>query len=94
MITLILVMVIIQCICSLFTIYLIVNYLGVKVTFDAKKRGEEDGNFLTPRHTLTDEEKDELEDLKRIIKDQDKAFQTMLTYSPEMAYGIDHTNKE
>lgn len=84
--TLMLIILIILCVTNFLEVYLIVNYLGVKITFDVKKRGAEPES--APVNALTDEEKADLEDLKNQIKAQNKAFDEMLSYSPEIAYGL------
>jgi len=87
MMTLIMVLAIIQCICSIVTIYLIVNYLGVKITFEVKKRGFETQSTDTPP-ARTPEEQAEYDQAKHRIQAQNKAFEEIMSYSPEIAYGL------
>jgi len=86
MTTLILTILIILCVTSFIEVYLIVNYLGVKITFDVKKRGEEQAP--APSIPMTPEDEERVKEMRRRSEEELKAFQDIMNYNANVAYGI------
>lgn len=84
MMTLILAIQVILFISNLTILYLMVQYLGVKLVFTKPRSvGTE-----PPKVELTPEEQEKIKIMKRRSDADLEAFNTLMSYNPSIAYGI------